>query len=277
MSAAARYALSGADDDIHKLIKRDEGSAVVNAIRANSKLLNLKNNKGNTPLHLAVAMGRLKIMRNLLALGADLEIRNDQGMSPLGVAVYYGNSTAVKLLIQRGANPGEKFWKYDNHFLPEMIVLRGNVEMAEYFQQIGVDFLAYEKVGGSLISLAAFDRRVAMLEFLISIGAKIDGSQNGISPLHLAIDATQGIYLEEKTADFVQVMVDGGANVNALDDKGWSPLQRAASNGQFEVVKILYKAGAANVSRPRCRKTPWLWPKKMIIRKHLNISSEWKS
>jgi ankyrin repeat protein len=243
-------------DDIHRMVKQDQSSAIVKACRENRELLDSRDERGNTPLHLAAALNRLKIMRDLLALGASLEERNDQGMSPLGVAVYYGNFTAVKILVQRGANPGEKFWKYDNHSLPEIIALRGNVEIARYFHESGVDFLAYEKAGGSLISLAAFDRRVDMLEFLLEIGANPNGSKAGLAPLHLAIDQTKGIYLDDRARDFVEVLVKAGADVNALDDKGWSLMQRASASGQVDIVKTFIRAGAKNVRTRGCRKKP---------------------
>lgn len=248
--------LCSADDNIHEFVKDDNDAAVVKACREKPEMVNARDSHGNTPLHLAAALNRLQILKDLLVLGASLEERNDQGMSPLGVAVYYGNATAVKLLVQKGANPGEKFWKYDNHSLPEIIALRGNVEIAIFFKQTGVDFLAYEKAGGSLISLAAFDRQVEMLEFLLSIGANPDGAESGNSPLHLAIDQTQGIYFPEKTETFVEILVKAGADVNTLDAKGWSLMQHAAMNGQYEIVKILSRAGAENIATRGCRKTP---------------------
>ena len=243
-------------DEIHEMVKKDQGSLVVKACRDNRDVLDARDKRGNTPLHLAAALNRLKIMRDLLALGASLEIRNEQGMTPLGVAVYYGNVSAVKILVQRGANPGEKFWKYDDHSLPEIIALRGNVEIARYFHDMGVNFLVYEKAGGSLISLAAFDRNVEMLQFLLEIGADANGSEAGICPMHLAMDATRGIYLDERANKFVEELINAGADVQLLDDKGWSLLQRAAANGQLDIVKMLAKAGARNEITKRCRKKP---------------------
>jgi ankyrin repeat protein len=42
----------------------------------------------------------------------------------------------------------------------------------------------------------------------------------------------------------VKLLVDHGADIDALENKRWTPLMIAAMNGNFEVVKTLTKEGA---------------------------------
>jgi ankyrin repeat protein len=45
-------------------------------------------------------------------------------------------------------------------------------------------------------------------------------------------------------ADTVSALLEAGADPNARDPDGWSPLMEAASKGRFEVVKLFLAAGA---------------------------------
>ena len=56
---------------------------------------------GQTPLHIAAAMGRIKAVEALVALGADLKIKDSQGRTPLDAAERAGLTDVVAFL--RGA------------------------------------------------------------------------------------------------------------------------------------------------------------------------------
>lgn len=55
--------------------------------------------------------------------------------------------------------------------------------------------------------------------------------------------ATSRSFLQSRCS-IVQLLLDAGAEVNAVDQYGGSPLQMAAGAGNTEVVKVLLKAGA---------------------------------
>ena len=59
---------------------------------------------GNTPLHVASARGHMQVLILLLKLGADVNVRNPDGLSPLHLAAYSGNAHAVSLLLDWGAD-----------------------------------------------------------------------------------------------------------------------------------------------------------------------------
>ena len=44
--------------------------------------------------------------------------------------------------------------------------------------------------------------------------------------------------------EIVQVLLDNGANPNIKTNLGYMPIAYARSNGNYEIVKILEKAGA---------------------------------
>jgi len=49
----------------------------------------------------------------------------------------------------------------------------------------------------------------------------------------------------------VQVLLDGGANVGAQQDRGWTSLMFAADQGQAEVVRVLLAEGPKSMPKIR--------------------------
>lgn len=61
-----------------------------------SEQINLKDIHGNTPLHLAVILGRHDWLNQLLKSGANILAKNRQGWTPLAEAISYGNRSISK-------------------------------------------------------------------------------------------------------------------------------------------------------------------------------------
>lgn len=61
---------------------------------------------GNTPLHVASALGHEAVVRWLLAQRAPLNLQNRDLKTPLITAVQQGELAVVKLLLAQGADPG---------------------------------------------------------------------------------------------------------------------------------------------------------------------------
>jgi ankyrin repeat protein len=50
---------------------------------------------------------------------------------------------------------------------------------------------------------------------------------------------------DNKNPDVIEVLLGAGANVNARDERGWTPLMYAArSNNNLEVINLLLNNGA---------------------------------
>ncbi|XP_030376955.1 ankyrin repeat domain-containing protein 13C [Scaptodrosophila lebanonensis] len=59
-----------------------------------------KDKHGNTPLHLAVMLGRKQCVRLLLAHGAPVKIKNNDGWSPLSEAISYGDRSTITQILR---------------------------------------------------------------------------------------------------------------------------------------------------------------------------------
>ncbi|MEO0202771.1 MAG: ankyrin repeat domain-containing protein [candidate division WOR-3 bacterium] len=59
--------------------------------------VNIKDNEGNTPLHKAVKNGNYFIIKELLKFGADKNIKNNEGKTPFDLAKELGDDEILKL------------------------------------------------------------------------------------------------------------------------------------------------------------------------------------
>ncbi|XP_076178793.1 ankyrin repeat domain-containing protein 13C isoform X2 [Ptiloglossa arizonensis] len=60
-----------------------------------------KDKQGNTPLHLAVMLGRKESVQLLLAHGAPIKVKNLAGWNPLAEAISYGDRQTISSLVRK--------------------------------------------------------------------------------------------------------------------------------------------------------------------------------
>lgn len=65
--------------------------------------VNTKSMMGDTPLHIAAALGRSYAVEVLIGAGAELEVKNGSGVTPLFNAAFFCQVDALAMLIEAGA------------------------------------------------------------------------------------------------------------------------------------------------------------------------------
>jgi ankyrin repeat protein len=201
----------------------------------------------NGPLHDAARLGLAEIKTILIRAGTDVELSGFGGVHPLHSTAMAGQAKIVSILLASGA----KVDSLDNTGrTPLLSFMSGDVVEAHTLIALlegGADpNLLDGPVPFHALDYAAMNGRAQVADLLITFGANLDAKDNlyGETPLHLAIYANTevpGIHL-----DVVQLLIERGADVNAKDKNGFTPMEYAKRHvpnaGLLQVV--LTEAGA---------------------------------
>ena len=68
--------------------------------------IQVKNDDGDMPLHLAAANGHVDVLKTLLQLSADIQAKAADGSTPLHMAAACSHVETLKTLLQLGAHMG---------------------------------------------------------------------------------------------------------------------------------------------------------------------------
>ena len=92
--------------------------------------------------------------------------------------------------------------------------------------------------GISTLMSATANNDIDGVKFFSKAGALVINQRNkgGATSLHIAC--------REGNFEIAKTLIDNGANVNIVDNEGWTPLMRASLAGNNEIVEILLKNGA---------------------------------
>ncbi|WP_264706418.1 ankyrin repeat domain-containing protein [Wolbachia endosymbiont (group B) of Colias croceus] len=192
--------------------------------------VNARDNRGNTPLHLAVLADKLQVVEKLIEGGADVNAKNNHGATPLHWAALNQNVNIVEKLIEKGANVNEKN-KYDNVPLHYAAVY-GSLSVIEKLIEKGADINAKSSNGDTPLHLATKNSHLDVLEKLIKEGANVnERNKYGNIPLHWA--ASYG------RLSIVEELIEKGADINAKNNNGNTPLHWAVKSSHLEVAKFL--------------------------------------
>ena len=123
--------------------------------------------QGRTPLHLATGEGFCEGMVALINAGANVDSRMSNGSTAMYIAACTGNLEAIKILLQKKANPLLRVGP--THPL-DIATHGGHLEVVqELVQRVGVDGCADEGAIGAL-ETAAYENHQTIVTFLLDAG-----------------------------------------------------------------------------------------------------------
>jgi ankyrin repeat protein len=170
-----------------------------------------------------------EVTRLLDADPALVNARAEDGLSAVLTAAYYQEPDIARLLVQRGAELNV----FEACAAGELPRVKALIDQQP-------DLInAYAPDGFQPLGLAAFFGHQAIVEFLLSYGAEVNSpSRNGlrVMPLHSAV--------ANKQTEIAELLIDHGADVNAVQADAFTPLHAAAQNGMLDVTRWLIARGA---------------------------------
>jgi ankyrin repeat protein len=229
--------------EIHDASDKGDTAEVKTLLSKQPDLVNAKNEKGSTPLHLASFKGHLEVVKFLLEKGADIEAINGGGFTSLQLAAYGGHRDVVEFLIDKGSNLNAinkqmGMTVLDFAFMREMQARK--LDIAPFLIEKGAEFDVNKKnqSGYTFLDMAIVFGYTEAVEYLLGFGADISTlRKDGRTPLINAIFRGR--------PQIADLLIEKGADVNAPDNEGQPPIYWAVKKGLADVVKMLIAKGAA--------------------------------
>ena len=199
------------------------------------------------PIYCAVKNKNLNMIKILLNNNFDLKRES----YILSYAIENSDENIVKYLVENGAD----MYSYEITALYQA-VLNLNPKLVEYFLDKGASI---EKAGGTdvygNIMMAAAGSKfnnsndkspvdLTLLEKSAENSAKITEMLIGKADKNIINDSLEGktpliIAVGNSYIDTAKILIENGANINAVDIEGWSALSYAVNNGDIEIAKLL--------------------------------------
>lgn len=265
---------------------------MVHALIEGDADIHLRSNDGLDALMLAARFGDVMSTELLVGAGANANEKGPQGMTALVLAAFDGQQEVGLVLLEKGADANAR----DEHgatalhyalikgigvlngvrysddvsalFRPSEIALveallrhgaNPNVQLEKAPSLGGAGSPA--AVGATPFLLAAASQDVTVMRMLADAGAdpKIR-TMTGLTPLMVAAGAgrAEDFSEDEKRAalETVQLAVELGADVSAVNEDGLTALHEAAAKGADTVVQFLIAKGAKIDVRDKYQRTP---------------------
>lgn len=135
-------------------VRKKDGEAVEKALSDSSTIVNTRDvTTGDSALHIVTQRRDLTWLNFLLSKGGNANIRNDRGVTPLVIAVSLGWADGAQLLIERGARVNDP----DNNGETPLIaaVHQRNVELVRRLLKAGADATRADNSGRTARDYAA--------------------------------------------------------------------------------------------------------------------------
>jgi ankyrin repeat protein len=194
---------------------------------------------GWTVLHYAAAEGKVERVKRLLDQGWPVDVRTPIGRTPLYEAARMGKLETVKALLDKGADINTK--EQLGPFTPLYVAAeKKKVDVLKYLLEKGADVHARNESDQTAlhqVAMQPWHNDSVVAAILVDHGAQIEARDN--KGFTPLIIASDFHHLP-----FVAYLISKGANVNAKTVKNRTALYRAAKEGDFPLVKLLVENGA---------------------------------
>ena len=207
---------------------------------------------GRTALQLAIMLEDLEMTRCLLDAGADVNESSNDGWTALMNAAHLALFEIVKLLLERGADPNVKndlqcsclYYAVSGPDARDF-ALEARCGCVGLLLKAGADIEARDASGNTPLSSVLRTGDFYIGKYLLQQGASVDvANSTGETPLFFALQGYDSVQLVN-AIEMVELLLQSGADLNAVDCHGITALQQAAENThRYAVIELLAQSGA---------------------------------
>ena len=189
---------------------------------------------GDPPLALAVRLGWMRLLEELVAAGVDLDARDGRGMTALHLAAALGREPALRALVRHGASPEVR--AADGQTPLGVALAAGRRDLADWLDWRGWR-LPRRPLQPADLPAAAVAGDADAVRRLLELGFDVNTvDAQGCTAL---LRAAGGGH-----ADVVELLLGRGADPQLAAHTGATPLSASVSMGNGEIVDRLLEAGA---------------------------------
>jgi ankyrin repeat protein len=236
---------------------------VVSYLLNKGTIKDARSNKQETPLHLATAKGHIQVVSILVKAGADIHALDETGLTPIEKASAANHFDLIKEIFRAGANVNA----IGNDGLTHLhrAIRRGDIQLANLLIELGAGINITDLQHITPLHLVAEKGYTELANRLLNLGADpYAKNKAGLTPLHIGFQIKQIAWIKQllqnntflvlhwaiKAGDIElsKQLLAIGANINLLDQTGWTPLHWATYNGNLSTVKFLIETGNASLS-----------------------------
>ena len=220
-------------------------------------------------MHSAASGGQIEALRHLIAAGADVDLISPFGFfpgnvagnsphTPLAAALVSRQLQAARFLLDNGANPAAQIFAATDSESMDLLIeygapIRGMRIPSMFRPRFNRQFLQLPLAYGavvddtSLLDILTLDDNAhdpEELEWLLDNGIRIGGTLADLTTiLHFAIERTMSLAV-------VEALVEAGADLNAVNIDGVTPLMLARARNSTDIADYLAEQGGTESSLP---------------------------
>ncbi|KAM4045155.1 ankyrin repeat domain-containing protein 42 [Anomaloglossus baeobatrachus] len=216
--------------------------ACMQALILSGANLSAKDDRQCTPAHLASAHGHSFTLQTILRSGADTGSADIKGWTPVHYAAFHGRLGCLQLLLRWGASV--EAINHDGNSPVHLSAMEGHLHCLKFvlskLPSLTRALEARNSKGDNPKDLARRFYKERIIQYIDCVEYERDHPEemeNLAFPAHVAAYKGDLVTLRK-------LVESGIININERDDKGSTPLHKAAGTGQVECIQWLLEMGA---------------------------------